>query len=65
MPPESAGAVPAFALRISIEDSEPETWRHLSVPAALTVEEFHLAVQAAFGWEDRRCRERMCTGPER
>lgn len=49
----SAGTVPAFDLRITIEDSEPLIWRRLRVPAALTIHQFHLAVQAVFGWEDR------------
>jgi hypothetical protein len=49
----SAGTVPAFDLRISIEDIEPPIWRQLRLPAALSVQQFHLAVQAAFGWEDR------------
>ena len=70
----SAGTVPALNLRISIEDIEPEIWRHLRVPAALTIQEFHLAVQAAFGWEDRhlyavRCvdrggKQRVVIGPD-
>ncbi|WP_457966154.1 plasmid pRiA4b ORF-3 family protein [Arthrobacter sp. D1-29] len=50
---QTAGTVPAFDLRISIEDTRPLVWRRLKVPATLTVEEFHLAVQAAFGWENR------------
>lgn len=50
---QSTDAVPAFDLRITITGTEPEVWRRLKVPAALTVQQFHLAVQAAFGWEDR------------
>ena len=50
---QSTGAVPAIDLRISITGTEPEIWRRLQVPSALTVPQFHLAVQAAFGWEDR------------
>lgn len=50
---QSTGAVPAFDLRISITGTEPEIWRRLQVPSALTVPQFHLAVQVAFGWEDR------------
>lgn len=62
-PMQSAARVPALELRISIEDSEPEIWRRLRVPAALTVEEFHLAVQAAFGWEDRHLYAVRCVDP--
>lgn len=68
-----AGTVPAFDLRISIEDTEPLIWRRLLVPEALSVEQFHLVVQAAFGWEnrhlygvqatDRRGKKRTITDP--
>ncbi|WP_426989946.1 plasmid pRiA4b ORF-3 family protein [Pseudarthrobacter sp. Y6] len=51
-PMQLSGTVPAFGLRISITDTEPLIWRTLQVPVALTVPEFHLAVQAAFGWEN-------------
>ena len=71
---QSAGTVPAFDLRISIEDTEPLIWRRLKVPASLTVAGFHLAVQAAFGWENRhlyavRCldrdgKSRVIMGPD-
>ncbi len=50
---QPSGPVPAYDLRITIEDTEPLIWRRLQVPAALTVPEFHLAVQAVFGWENR------------
>ncbi len=50
---QPAGTVPAFDLRISIEDTEPLIWRRLKVPVTLTVAEFHLVIQAAFGWENR------------
>ena len=49
----STDAVPAFDLRVSIQGTDPEIWRRLQLPADLTVPQFHLAVQAAFGWEDR------------
>ena len=60
---QSAGIVPAFDLRISIQDTEPLIWRRLKLPVTLNVAEFHLAVQTAFGWENRhlyavRCVER-------
>ncbi|MHA7289149.1 plasmid pRiA4b ORF-3 family protein [Arthrobacter sp. MDT3-24] len=47
-----SGTVPAIDLRISITDTEPLIWRRLQVPVTRTVPEFHLAVQAAFGWEN-------------
>ena len=49
----STDDVPAFDLRVSIQGTDPEIWRRLQLPADLTVPQFHLAVQAAFGWEDR------------
>ncbi|WP_248762071.1 plasmid pRiA4b ORF-3 family protein [Pseudarthrobacter sp. SSS035] len=67
-------SVPAFDLRISITDTEPLIWRRLQVPVTLTVPEFHLAVQAAFGWEnshlyavrcvDRAGKPREIVGPQ-
>ncbi len=60
---QPAGTVPAFDLRIGIEDTEPLVWRRLIVPAALTVAEFHLAIQAAFGWENRHLYGVRCEDP--
>ena len=72
--PALPASVPAYDLRVSIRDTEPEIWRRLLVPESLAVAEFHLAVQAAFGWEDRhlfavRCadrhgRPRVIVGPD-
>lgn len=72
--PSLPASVPAYDLRVSFQDTEPEIWRRLLVPESLTVAEFHLAVQAAFGWEDRhlfavRCvdlhgRPRVIVGPD-
>lgn len=50
---QPAGTVPALDLRITIEETEPLVWRRLVVPLSLTFSEFHLALQSAFGWEDR------------
>lgn len=57
------GTVPAFDLRISIEDTDPLIWRRLNVPETLTVLEFHQAIQAAFGWEDRHLFVVRCVDP--
>lgn len=54
-------AVPAFDLRISIEGTEPEIWRRLQFPETITVPEFHRALQAAFGWENRHLYGIRCT----
>ena len=60
---QSARPVPALDLRISIEDTDPLVWRTLRVPAALTVAEFHLVLQAAFGWENRHLYAVRCVDP--
>ncbi|WP_142120476.1 plasmid pRiA4b ORF-3 family protein [Arthrobacter sp. SLBN-122] len=49
----TAGTVQGLDLQISIEDSEPLIWRRVHLPETLTIGQFHLAVQAAFGWENR------------
>ncbi len=59
----TSGTVPGFDLRISIEDSEPLIWRRLLLPETLTVAQFHLAVQAAFGWENRHLYGVRATDP--
>jgi hypothetical protein len=71
---ERAGTVPAYDLRIRIQDSEPEIWRRLQVPETITVPELHKAIQVAFGWEnrhlygitcvDRNGRQRTIIGPD-
>lgn len=73
-PMQLSGTVPAFDLRISITDTEPLIWRRVQVPATLMIAEFHLAVQAAFGWEnthlyaircvDRAGKARSIIGPD-
>jgi hypothetical protein len=50
---QPSGPVPAYDLRITLENTEPLIWRRLQVPATLSIPEFHLAVQAVFGWENR------------
>ena len=73
--PVLPGTVPAYDLRVTIQDAEPPIWRRLQVPESLTVAEFHLAVQAAYGWEDchlyavrcldRQGQPRVIVGPDR
>ena len=57
-------SVPAYDLRVSIQDTEPEIWRRLLVPETITVPELHRVLQTAFGWENRhlfgiRCVDRL------
>ncbi|MDI3213290.1 plasmid pRiA4b ORF-3 family protein [Arthrobacter sp. AL12] len=56
--------VPAYDLRVSIHDTEPEIWRRLLVPETITVPDLHRVLQTAFGWENRhlfgiRCVDRL------
>ncbi|KUM32464.1 plasmid pRiA4b ORF-3 family protein [Arthrobacter sp. EPSL27] len=56
--------VPAYDLRVSIQDTKPEIWRRLLVPETINAPELHRVFQAAFGWEDRhlygiRCVDRQ------
>jgi hypothetical protein len=59
----SMETVPAYDLRVSIQDAEPEIWRRLLVPETITIPELHRVLQTAFGWENRhmygiRCADR-------
>ena len=60
---QTAVTVPGLDLRISIEDTEPLIWRRLQLPGSLNVAQFHLAVQAAFGWENRHLYAVRATDP--
>ncbi|HSN38292.1 MAG TPA: plasmid pRiA4b ORF-3 family protein [Arthrobacter sp.] len=51
--PALPASVPAYDLRVSIQDTEPEIWRRLLVPETITVPDLHRVLQAAFGWENR------------
>lgn len=61
---QPAATVPAYDLRVSIQDTEPEIWRRLLVPETITVPELHRVLQTAFGWKNRhlygiRCVDRL------
>lgn len=56
----AASTVPAYDLRISIEDTVPPVWRTVRLPESLTIPQFHMALQAAFGWEDRHAYAITC-----
>jgi hypothetical protein len=70
----SMETVPAYDLRVSIQDTEPEIWRRLHVPETITIPELHRVLQTAFGWENRhlygfRCvdrhgQPRVIVGPD-
>jgi Predicted metal-binding protein related to the C-terminal domain of SecA len=43
----------SFQFKIQIEGiTKPPVWRRVIVPDTLTFEQFHLVIQAAFGWAD-------------
>ncbi|HSO90564.1 MAG TPA: hypothetical protein VLR70_05390, partial [Arthrobacter sp.] len=61
---DPATTVPAYDLRVSIQDTEPLIWRRHLVPETITVPELHRVLQTAFGWENRhlygiRCVDRL------
>ena len=60
----SMPTVPAYDLKISVQDTEPEIWRRLLLPETVTVPEFHRVLQAAFGWENRHLYGIRCTDPQ-
>ncbi len=39
-----------YRVRVSLDESAPSIWRMLELRSDLTLEEVHLAIQAAFGW---------------
>src|SRR5215468_7797294 len=47
----------AVQLRVSIDRIEPQIWRRLLVPSRFTLQQLHLALQAAFGWTNAHLHE--------
>ncbi len=43
-------SVNAVKIRVSLDEIEPEVWRRLVLPSSWTLEQLHLAIQAAFNW---------------
>ncbi len=41
-----------YQLKIQLLDIEPEIWRRILVPMALTLLELHVIIQGIMGWED-------------
>ncbi|WP_251040379.1 plasmid pRiA4b ORF-3 family protein [Arthrobacter sp. ISL-72] len=48
------GSGPESILEVHVEliDSEPKIWRQLEVRGSMALDQVHLVLQAAFGWED-------------
>lgn len=43
----------AYQFKVQLKDiKKPPVWRRLLVPEQLTLDEFHMVIQAAFGWEN-------------
>jgi len=42
-----------FQFKIEIHQSNPKIWRRIIIPYDYTFYKFHLAIQGAFGWENR------------
>lgn len=42
--------VNAVQIRVSLDEIEPDVWRRLVLPSRWSLEELHLAIQAAFNW---------------
>src|SRR5215212_3412858 len=40
------------SLKVTLRDVRPPIWRRLLVPAGMTLDDLHHAIQAAMGWED-------------
>src|SRR3954453_5392024 len=41
-----------ISLKVPLRDVRPPIWRRLLVPAGMTLDDLHHAIQAAMGWED-------------
>jgi len=44
---------PSYLLRVDLEHVDPPVWRRLRVPGRVTLDELHVVLQEALGWEDR------------
>lgn len=48
-------------LKVSLDESDPEIWRSLLVPADIPLSQLHRVIQTAFGWENRHLYQ-FCVG---
>lgn len=57
----------AYCLRVSLLAVEPEIWRRMLVPGAMTLGQLHRAIQVAMGWGNQHLYEfeigGACYGP--
>lgn len=52
----------AAQVHVSLDEIEPAIWRRLILPSAWTLEQLHLAIQAAFNWWNYHLHEFMIGG---
>lgn len=46
-----------YQIKVTLRGTRPPIWRRLLVPAELTLEQLHAALQAAMGWDDSHLHE--------
>ena len=44
-----------ISLKVTLRDVRPPIWRRLLVPAGMTLDDLHHAIQAAMGWRTPTC----------
>ncbi len=49
---KGADRVPVYRLKVTLKGIRPPIWRRLLVPADITLEQLHDAIQIAMGWSD-------------
>jgi len=59
------GGSPALVLHVDLLLMPAPVWRRLLIPAAATFWELHVALQDAFGWEDRHLHQFTADDPRR
>ena len=57
--PTKKSAIPQeiYQIKVTLLDTSPPIWRRLLVPADVTLEHLHGALQAAMGWDDSHMHE--------
>ncbi|MEO6997547.1 MAG: plasmid pRiA4b ORF-3 family protein [Terracoccus sp.] len=50
--PEPPGQPVLLTVHISLDDTDPQVWRRLTMPGDLHLDELHEVLQAAMGWTD-------------
>ena len=53
----SRSVAPIYQLKVTLEGIHPAIWRRVQVPADITLQKLHRALQAVMGWEDYHLHE--------